>query len=57
MAKGDRAMKNKHLGSSFDDFLKEEGRHILAHDRGLSCVRSIAPVKPAAGRKSDALSC
>jgi hypothetical protein len=24
-AKGDRAMKNKHLGSSFDDFLKEEG--------------------------------
>jgi antitoxin HicB len=29
--KGDRAMKNKHLGSSFDDFLKEQGIHDDAH--------------------------
>jgi antitoxin HicB len=37
-AKGDRAMKNKHLGSSFDDFLKEEGIHDDTHAHAIKRV-------------------
>jgi antitoxin HicB len=36
-AKGDRAMKNKHL-RSFDDFLKEEGIHDDAHAHAIKRV-------------------
>jgi antitoxin HicB len=32
------AMKNKHLGSSFDDFLKEEGIHDDAHAHAIKRV-------------------
>ncbi|TPV99037.1 MAG: hypothetical protein USCAAHI_01531 [Beijerinckiaceae bacterium] len=31
-------MKNKHLGSSFDDFLKEEGIHDDAHAHAIKRV-------------------
>jgi antitoxin HicB len=31
-------MKNKHLGSSFDDFLKEEGIHDEAHAHAIKRV-------------------
>jgi antitoxin HicB len=37
-AKGDRAMKNKHLGSCFDDFLKDEGIHEEARAHAIKRV-------------------